>query len=505
MRSGPARRSRSRTRIGAQTEQVFANLRAILEAAGTASSGVVKTTVYLRNLGDFQEMNEVYSRYVGDLPPARATIEVSALPGGLARRDRRDRPGVVKESIAEELRAEPRFAHVLEAITEADDPAEPVYVVGGAVRDALLGHPSYDLDLVVEGDVPAFAQRLAGRLGGRVQTHEAFGTAEIFYEGGEIDVATARTETYAEPAALPEVQAATLEDDLARRDFTINAIAASLCRDDFGRLVDPHHGAHRPRRETVRILHEPVVRGRPDPDFPGDPVREPARLPHGSTDRATGARGNGGRGASRGPAARPMSLGCASGRPTARTAIARAAITYCSMNDGDTCRPLAMLSKCLTSSSCGRNSPGSTSSASRSWTAFAYPCDSAAAARSRDSRAGSPRPRRESFEPRNEGHESLLVGPWLLRRRHQVTAQLANGLLERLGVLREVLGLDLREIEPAREVGGVVEPLQYLLRRAATAPRPGLGGPGHRAFRSPQVRAPRATPRAPRFVALSRL
>jgi tRNA nucleotidyltransferase (CCA-adding enzyme) len=171
----------------------------------------------------------------------------------------------VKESIVEELRAEPRFAHVLEAVTEADDPAEPVYVVGGAVRDALLGHPSYDLDLVVEGDVSAFAQRLAGRLGGRVQTHEAFGTAEIFYEGGEIDVATARTETYAEPAALPEVRPATLEDDLARRDFTINAIAASLGRDDFGRLVDPHHGRADLAAKTVRILH--------DRSFEDDPTR----------------------------------------------------------------------------------------------------------------------------------------------------------------------------------------------------------------------------------------
>ena len=68
--------------IEEQTEQVFANLRAILEAAGTSLERVVKTTVYLRNLGDFQEMNEVYRRYVGDLPPARATIEVSALPAG---------------------------------------------------------------------------------------------------------------------------------------------------------------------------------------------------------------------------------------------------------------------------------------------------------------------------------------------------------------------------------------------------------------------------------------
>jgi 2-iminobutanoate/2-iminopropanoate deaminase len=68
--------------IGAQTEQVFANLRAILEAAGSSLERVVKTTVYLTDLGDFQGMNEVYKQHVGELPPARATVEVSKLPAG---------------------------------------------------------------------------------------------------------------------------------------------------------------------------------------------------------------------------------------------------------------------------------------------------------------------------------------------------------------------------------------------------------------------------------------
>ena len=68
--------------IGAQTEQVFANLRAILEAAGSSLDRIVKTTVYLTDLGHFQDMNEVYRQYVGELPPARATIEVSKLPAG---------------------------------------------------------------------------------------------------------------------------------------------------------------------------------------------------------------------------------------------------------------------------------------------------------------------------------------------------------------------------------------------------------------------------------------
>jgi len=68
--------------IGAQTEQVFANLRAILEAAGSSLDRIVKTTVYLTDLGDFQAMNEVYKQHVGELPPARATVEVSKLPAG---------------------------------------------------------------------------------------------------------------------------------------------------------------------------------------------------------------------------------------------------------------------------------------------------------------------------------------------------------------------------------------------------------------------------------------
>jgi len=70
------------TTVGEQTEQVLANLRAILEAAGSGLDRVVKTTVYLRNLDDFQAMNDVYREHVGDVPPARATVEVSALPSG---------------------------------------------------------------------------------------------------------------------------------------------------------------------------------------------------------------------------------------------------------------------------------------------------------------------------------------------------------------------------------------------------------------------------------------
>jgi tRNA nucleotidyltransferase (CCA-adding enzyme) len=99
--------------------------------------------------------------------------------------------------------------------------SEPgVWVVGGAVRDALLGREPRELDLVVEGD----AQALARRLGDRVTLHDRFGTATV--DG--MDLATARTETYAHPGALPDVRPATMEEDLARRDFTVNALAVRL-------------------------------------------------------------------------------------------------------------------------------------------------------------------------------------------------------------------------------------------------------------------------------------
>ena len=152
----------------------------------------------------------------------------------------------------------------------------------------LLGQPSYDLDLVVEGDVLAFAQRLAGRLGGRVQTAPGLrhrrGRSTT---GGEIDVATARTETYrGAGGAAGRCEPRRLEDDLARRDFTINAIAASLGRDDFGRLVDPLDGRADLAAGTIRVLHGRSFDGRPDSDLPRDPLREPARLPHGRRDRA---------------------------------------------------------------------------------------------------------------------------------------------------------------------------------------------------------------------------
>jgi tRNA nucleotidyltransferase (CCA-adding enzyme) len=136
----------------------------------------------------------------------------------------------------------------LEAVREAG--GGPVYLVGGAVRDLLLGQPRADVDLVVEGDAAA----LAARLGGATAEHDRFGTVKVEVDGHEVDIASARTETYPEPGALPVVApAASVEADLNRRDFTINAMAIPLAGEV--RLIDPHGGREDLGRRLLRVLH----------------------------------------------------------------------------------------------------------------------------------------------------------------------------------------------------------------------------------------------------------
>ena len=159
-------------------------------------------------------------------------------------------------SIAGELgRLEPA-APLFAAVRAASEGVGGVYLVGGTVRDILLGEPGFDVDIAVEGDAIAFARALGKVLHGRVRTHEQFGTAVVSWGSGErVDVVTARSEFYDAPGALPTVEHATIRDDLFRRDFTINAIAASLRGDDFGRLVDPFGGRRDLAARTVRVLH----------------------------------------------------------------------------------------------------------------------------------------------------------------------------------------------------------------------------------------------------------
>ena len=145
---------------------------------------------------------------------------------------------------------------VLQAVAELDEPNEGVYLVGGTVRDILLGEPNFDVDVVVEGDAIAVARALAAALGGRVRAHPQFGTAVVLYgDDDRLDVVTARSETYEAPAALPTVEAGSIEEDLHRRDFTINAMAVALTGEDVGALVDPFDGRRDLEAGRIRVLH----------------------------------------------------------------------------------------------------------------------------------------------------------------------------------------------------------------------------------------------------------
>ncbi|HXG77612.1 MAG TPA: CBS domain-containing protein [Gaiellaceae bacterium] len=164
--------------------------------------------------------------------------------------------GGEEESLAEELLRIERLRPLIAAVAALGDQAEGVYLVGGTVRDILLGEESFDVDIAVEGDAIAFARRLADALGGRVTPHEKFGTAVVLYGDGErVDVVTTRTEFYDTPGALPRVERAGLREDLLRRDFTINAMAVSLKPAEFGRLVDPFGGRADLEARVVRVLH----------------------------------------------------------------------------------------------------------------------------------------------------------------------------------------------------------------------------------------------------------
>ncbi len=137
----------------------------------------------------------------------------------------------------------------------ADSMGFVAYLVGGSVRDLLMGQENLDIDIVVEGDGIFFAKELSNRLGAKVRTHERFGTAQLFTRDLKIDIATARTEYYESPAALPTVETSSIKKDLYRRDFTINTLAIKLNPKDFGLLIDFFGGQRDIREKTIRVLH----------------------------------------------------------------------------------------------------------------------------------------------------------------------------------------------------------------------------------------------------------
>ena len=199
---------------------------------------------------------------------ATRTDVLAAYQGGRADETESQKPAVTRVDTLLDL---PYFGRLFRAASAISDDFAGVYLVGGFVRDLLLGRPNYDVDFAVEGDGIQFARRLAQRLGGRVRPHQKFQTAVVLLPpealGEEpawlpagrdplhIDVATTRTEFYDYPAALPSVEHASARQDLFRRDFTINAMAISLKGEDLGEVLDFFGGFRDLGNGVIRVLH----------------------------------------------------------------------------------------------------------------------------------------------------------------------------------------------------------------------------------------------------------
>lgn len=155
-------------------------------------------------------------------------------------------------------RVDKRILKVIRDIGRAADrQGLRAYIVGGIVRDIILGRKNFDIDIVVEGPAIPFAQSVAKATGAKVTVYPQFGTATLQWPFGlRLDLVAARQESYPHPGALPQVRPGTLKDDLFRRDFTINAMAICLDQDHWGQLIDEFGGLQDAREKKVRVLHE---------------------------------------------------------------------------------------------------------------------------------------------------------------------------------------------------------------------------------------------------------
>ncbi len=193
-------------------------------------------------------------------PGLDMALMLIVLVAGTTRRPIRDPRHVdvpPPSELIERVRSLPAAAPLIRTL---GDPSG-VHLVGGAVRDLLLGGEPFDLDLVVEGDAAA----VAARLGGALRVHDRFGTSTVTLDGLTYDIARARRETYPRPGALPDVAAAGLTEDLLRRDFTVNAMAIALGGPRPGELNAAPRALEDLQARQLRVLH--------DGSFADDPTR----------------------------------------------------------------------------------------------------------------------------------------------------------------------------------------------------------------------------------------
>lgn len=234
--------------VGASTS--FTELRSLI-ASGKADRVLVAQGGGFRRVASVPKSDLLGVVTRGDLLRAMHEIVHSERPMSNAE---------ASQELISKIEMVPQLMAVLPQIQKVATTFEGVFLVGGAVRDVLIGETSLDLDLMVEGDAIDFARGLAKELGGRHHPHEKFHTAVVRGEldgGGELqlDIASARTEFYESPGAEPRVERSTLRQDLARRDFTINSMAASLKSDDFCSVYDFFGGYRDLKAGVIRVLH----------------------------------------------------------------------------------------------------------------------------------------------------------------------------------------------------------------------------------------------------------
>jgi len=222
-----------------ETRMIELNQRFVPVLSGGKTVGVITRTDLLRTLHD-----DVLAAARGK-PKSLMGLDT---PGGVRKRELK---GMLRDRLP---------AHVYDLLQAAGEAGERLgvnlYVVGGFVRDLLLGLDNLDVDLVVEGDGIAFARMFAKERAGRVKAHDRFGTAVLLLpDGFKVDVATARTEYYEYPTALPTVEQSSIKKDLYRRDFTINTLAVALRPRTFGRLIDFYGGQRDLKERLIRVLH----------------------------------------------------------------------------------------------------------------------------------------------------------------------------------------------------------------------------------------------------------